>query len=265
VLLETEDDRLKLTATDLDTAIRCVIPAQIAQNGAVAVPAGVLTDVVSKLPDAPVSLEMQDGKVTVRSGKSDYTILSLPAEDFPVVPEVSEGTDLTLPQATLKEERRPTTSKGGSILSGSMCCTAAMTMPSARPNQARFLAHARTCESVPCSAMRELASMIPEVLIAGIHATYHGMWQATASRNTLAASQASSGTSAIFTPRWVSLSNSSGRAPITAEVIGCAATVPPRWWCRPIQGEAPDRSARLCGLATIHCLLQQVNRSTGRL
>ncbi len=109
VLLETQDDRLKLTATDLDTAIRSVIPAVVAENGAVAVPAGILSDVVSKLPDAPVTLEMQDGKVTVRSGKSDYTILSLPAEDFPVVPEVSEGTDLTLPQATLKEMLRHTT------------------------------------------------------------------------------------------------------------------------------------------------------------
>lgn len=109
VLLETQDDRLKLTATDLDTAIRSVIPAVVAENGAVAVPAGILGDVVSKLPDAPVTLEMQDGKVTVRSGKSDYTILSLPAEDFPVVPEVTEGTDITLPQATLKEMLRHTT------------------------------------------------------------------------------------------------------------------------------------------------------------
>ncbi|HEX8832913.1 MAG TPA: DNA polymerase III subunit beta [Abditibacteriaceae bacterium] len=109
VLLETEDDRLKLTATDLDTAIRSVIPATVFENGAVAVPAGVLSDVVSKLPDAPVSIEMQDGKVTVRSGKSDYTILSLPAEDFPVVPEVSDGTNLTLPQSTLKEMLRMTT------------------------------------------------------------------------------------------------------------------------------------------------------------
>jgi DNA polymerase-3 subunit beta len=109
VLLETEDDRLKLTATDLDTAIRSVIPATVLENGAVAVPAGVLGDVVSKLPDAPVSLEAQDGKVIVRSGKSDYTILSLPAEDFPVVPEVTEGTDLDLPQATLKEMLRMTT------------------------------------------------------------------------------------------------------------------------------------------------------------
>src|SRR4028119_531002 len=108
VLLETEDDRLKLTATDLDTAIRGVIPANVAENGAVAVPAGVLSDVVSKLADAPVSLELQDGKVKVRSGKSDYTILSLPAEDFPVVPEVTDGTDITLPQATLKEMLRMT-------------------------------------------------------------------------------------------------------------------------------------------------------------
>jgi len=109
VLLETEDDRVKLTATDLDTAIICVIPAQVAENGAVAVPAGVLTDVVSKLPDAPVTLEMQDGKVTVRCGKSDYMILSLPAEDFPVVPQVTEGTELTLTQATLKDMLRMTT------------------------------------------------------------------------------------------------------------------------------------------------------------
>jgi DNA polymerase-3 subunit beta len=47
--------------------------------------------------------------VAVRCGKSDYTILSLPAEDFPVVPEVKEGIELTLPQATLKEMLRMTT------------------------------------------------------------------------------------------------------------------------------------------------------------
>lgn len=109
VLLETEDDRVKLTSTDLDTAIRCVIPATVSENGAVAVPAGVLTDVVSKLPDVPVTLEMQDGKVTVRCGKSDYLILSQPAEDFPVVPEVADGVDITVPQATLKEMLRLTT------------------------------------------------------------------------------------------------------------------------------------------------------------
>jgi len=109
VLLETEDDRLKLTATDLDTAIRCVIPAAVAENGSVAVPAGILSDVVSKLPDAPVTIEMEDGKIMVRCGKSQYMILSLPAEDFPVVPEVTEGIDVVVPQSKLKEMLRTTT------------------------------------------------------------------------------------------------------------------------------------------------------------
>ena len=109
VLLETEDDRLRLTATDLDTAIRCVIPAAVGENGATAVPAHLLADVVSKLPDAPVTLESQDGKVAVRCGKSDYTILSLPAEDYPVVPEVTDGIDITIPQGTLKDMLHMTT------------------------------------------------------------------------------------------------------------------------------------------------------------
>jgi DNA polymerase III subunit beta len=109
VLLQTEDDRLKLTATDLDTSIRCVIPANVSENGEVAVPANLLSDVVSKLPDAPITLEAQDGKVAVRSGKSDYTVLSLPAEDFPVVNPVEDGTLISLPQATLKEMLRLTT------------------------------------------------------------------------------------------------------------------------------------------------------------
>ena len=108
VLLETEDDRLKITATDLDTAIRCAIPASIAENGSVALPAASLSDYISKLPDAPVTLEMQDGKVVVRCGHSRFTLMSSPAEDFPVVPEVSQGTEITLSSATLKEMIRLT-------------------------------------------------------------------------------------------------------------------------------------------------------------
>ena len=109
VLLEADDDKLRLTATDLDTAIRCQIPATVMEAGGVAVPASLLGDVVSKLPDAPVTLDVGDGKVAVRCGKSEYTILTSPAEDFPVVPEITDGTDLTLPQSTLKDMLHMTT------------------------------------------------------------------------------------------------------------------------------------------------------------
>lgn len=115
VLLETEEGRLRLTATDLDTAIRCVVPAKIAENGATAVPAHLLSDVVSKLPDASVTIEhhpnaeLTGGLVSVRCGKSEYTILSLPAEDYPAVPKVTEGVEFSLSQGTLKEMLQMTT------------------------------------------------------------------------------------------------------------------------------------------------------------
>lgn len=108
VLLETEDDRVKLSATDLDTFVRCALPASVAENGSVALPASQLSDYVSKLPDAPVTLEGGDGKVVVRSGHSRFTIMSAPAEDFPVVPEVTQGTEITVSSATLKEMLRMT-------------------------------------------------------------------------------------------------------------------------------------------------------------
>lgn len=108
VKLETDGDRLKITATDLDTAIRCAVPSSVSENGEVALPAASLADYISKLPDAPVTLEAQDGKVVVRSGHSRFTIVSAPAEDFPLVPEVEHGTEITLTSATLKEMLRLT-------------------------------------------------------------------------------------------------------------------------------------------------------------
>lgn len=109
VLLEAKGDHVMLTSTDLDTSIRAQVIAFVERDGEVSVPASLLSDVVSRLPDAPITLELADGKVSVRSGKSNYTIVSLPAEDFPVVPQVRDGAVITLPQGTLKEMLRLTT------------------------------------------------------------------------------------------------------------------------------------------------------------
>lgn len=108
VKLETADDLLIITATDLDTAVRCVLPASVAENGSVALPAGSLNDYVSRLPEAPVTLAMEDGKCAIRCGHSRFTILSSPSEDFPDIPDVTEGTQVTLSQGTLKEMLRLT-------------------------------------------------------------------------------------------------------------------------------------------------------------
>jgi DNA polymerase III subunit beta len=86
VLLRAKDGQLALKATDLDLDIVDVIPAEIAMEGSTTVPAHVLHDIVRKLSDgAQVSFEQdgQAGQVIVRSGRSRFSLQTLPETDFP--------------------------------------------------------------------------------------------------------------------------------------------------------------------------------------
>src|SRR5713226_4719642 len=60
ILMATEHDRLKLSATNLEIGITCWIDAQIQQEGATTVPAKLLTDFVSSLPPVPVDITLPD-------------------------------------------------------------------------------------------------------------------------------------------------------------------------------------------------------------
>ena len=86
VLIRTEERRLWLKATDLDIEVTEVIEADVSEAGTTTVPAHVLHDIVRKLSDgAQVSLEQSgDGaQLLLRSGRSRFTLQSLPATDFP--------------------------------------------------------------------------------------------------------------------------------------------------------------------------------------
>jgi len=86
VLLRGEGAALTLKATDLDLEVLETVPAEIASGGATTVPAQILYDIVRKLPDgAEVSLEtnIEGETLTVRSGRSRFSLQVLPASDFP--------------------------------------------------------------------------------------------------------------------------------------------------------------------------------------
>ena len=86
VLLRAGDGSLRLQATDLDLEIVETVLAEVAQAGATTVPAHTLYDIVRKLPDgSQVSLEMtgERGLVSIRAGRSRFTLQTLPDSDFP--------------------------------------------------------------------------------------------------------------------------------------------------------------------------------------
>ena len=86
VLIEAKDDRLELTATDMDLTVVEQAAAEVAVPGATTVSAHTLYDIVRKLPEG-AQLEFassgEAGQMTLSSGRSAFTLATLPKEDFP--------------------------------------------------------------------------------------------------------------------------------------------------------------------------------------
>ncbi len=104
VLIKTEDDHLRLMSFDLEMGIECSIPATIDEEGALTVPARVLGEFLATLPESDVILSVNEqNAVNVKCEKSDYTILGLPPEEFPALPDVPDEHSFEISQSVLKD------------------------------------------------------------------------------------------------------------------------------------------------------------------
>jgi DNA polymerase-3 subunit beta len=93
VLLATDQSRLKLAATNLEMAISCWIGAKVEEEGAITVPARLLSDFVSSLPSEKVdiSLSPQTKTLGLKCARFEARISGIDAKDFPPIPKVEEG------------------------------------------------------------------------------------------------------------------------------------------------------------------------------
>ena len=89
VLLSLEDNRLSLTGTDLEVEIiGSTEVASVAEVGEVTVSARKFLDICRSLPEgAQVDFSSSDGKAQLKSGRSKFTLATLPANEFPSVDE----------------------------------------------------------------------------------------------------------------------------------------------------------------------------------
>src|SRR5512132_325056 len=97
VLLETEGEAIRLTATDLEVGARVAVPAKIIGTGAITISARKLLEIVKELPAAPLSLKSQENAwVALRCGGASYKLVGLTPEDFPGVGENTAAPWITL-------------------------------------------------------------------------------------------------------------------------------------------------------------------------
>lgn len=103
ILIKTTDNRLSLSATNLDIAITQYVGSKISQSGAITVPARLIQDFVSTLPSDVIDLKLEDYKLHIKSGSYTSTINGITAEDFPVMPAITKKTTWTLQNSVCKE------------------------------------------------------------------------------------------------------------------------------------------------------------------
>lgn len=95
--------KVMLTGYNLETGITVSVEADIQETGACVMPARLFFDIVRKLPDDTVSIQVDDSfKVSIKGGISSFTITALSADDYPELPDVDSEKGIRVPQNELK-------------------------------------------------------------------------------------------------------------------------------------------------------------------
>ncbi len=103
VLLSGKDGNLAITATDLEVELVAATEVNLQQAGDVTVPGRKFLDIIRALPEkANVTVSIEGERALVRSGKSRFTLATLPAGDFPTVEQIHAQQTLRLKQAEFR-------------------------------------------------------------------------------------------------------------------------------------------------------------------
>ncbi|GGL54729.1 DNA polymerase III subunit beta [Wenxinia marina] len=105
VLIEAEGSDVSFRATDLDIEVVDKAPAMVERAGATTVPAVLLNEIVRKLPDGALVTLAENGssgRLTIEAGRSNFSLATLPREDFPVMASSDYASNFSAPAPLLR-------------------------------------------------------------------------------------------------------------------------------------------------------------------
>jgi len=103
ILVKAQDSHITLAATDLEVELIIKLTCQIEEPGETTVPARKWLDICRNLAeDATITLSTDGDKATLQSGRSRFTLSTLPPSEFPLIDEIHAQTRLNTPQSVLK-------------------------------------------------------------------------------------------------------------------------------------------------------------------
>jgi DNA polymerase III subunit beta len=102
VLLVARDGELSVTATDLEVELVATADVDVEAGGEITVSGRKLLDICKALPDGAVlSISVSGEKLAVKSGRSKFSLTTLPAAEFPTVEDIKAGQTISVPQDVL--------------------------------------------------------------------------------------------------------------------------------------------------------------------
>jgi DNA polymerase-3 subunit beta len=111
VRIAAKDGKVSMMATDLEMWMEHTLPGVgITEDGAATAPARNFTELLAAMPDADVSVTVEDETNTLhlRCLKANYKLLGLSADEFPLLPQVKEDSRFVIDRETLKDAVRQT-------------------------------------------------------------------------------------------------------------------------------------------------------------
>ena len=109
ILIQTNDNEIKLTTYDLELGIEYTMPCDVTEQGSTVVNAMMFTEIIRKLPDTEINISVNENNLlTIECEGSLYKLATMNPDEFPELPKIEIENSISLEQSALKNMIRKT-------------------------------------------------------------------------------------------------------------------------------------------------------------
>ncbi|MEK7635809.1 MAG: DNA polymerase III subunit beta [Patescibacteria group bacterium] len=90
-LIESFDNRIKLSATNLELAVISFISGKIIENGGITIPFGIFNSIINNLQNERINIEINNNKILLKTDNYEAEINGIKKEDFPIIPKIKNN------------------------------------------------------------------------------------------------------------------------------------------------------------------------------
>src|SRR5699024_4148729 len=108
ILLETKNNRLKITGTDLEISIETLLDCEVIEEGSIVVNSRIFGDIIKKLPNSSITIEVKNENINIKCENSEFNIAGSTGEDYPDLTIVTKKDSLEIPMDIFKDIIRQT-------------------------------------------------------------------------------------------------------------------------------------------------------------